>query len=727
VVGDPKQSIYRFRGADVSLFTQTRNEIKLHGGEEVILDTNFRSDPELIVFFNHVFSHLMSQDEEVPNYYEPVKAKSKDTNSEVVIEWIRVPQKKELTEDLSSHEAEAMMIAKHIEQLSKEGIPYKDMTILLRKMTHVKVYEQALAEVGIPFYVVKGRGFYDRQEVLDILHFLRILVQPNDRLAWAGVLRSPFCGVSDETILRIAMDAKWEGQIQDWLTQIQVTKAEQRKLQQLAALLDRVELWLGQLPVADLIEYLIEESGYEEVLWATSIGKQATANVKKLIYQANELTGLPAVSISAFLEWVEQVSLSQQDETEASIESEDSPSVKIMTIHQAKGLEFPIVYLPGLSDTPRQNHSLLHIHPKWGLVVQMQDEKGETIETEHFKQVQADEKRLQWEESVRLFYVALTRAEKRLILSGSATPLKGLLDQNYQWSTWLDGVIGYHHIDEQEGIWSFDSEHLPIRVHLNFENTVKSTSIHTISKEDIFNQYIAGKLKEEPLSIHIDLFQEKRVTPHLVAVNVTKWKQLVNCPRKFYYQEIIGIPEIMKDEEIKILSPNEKRKLPPTLKGQLVHQICEWLMDPDVSINELPVLIEKACDQFQLTSYDYPFIKGEMDPYLQRFIQSSLYQEKRKWKKIWREWDFTEEIAGLRISGQIDLMVQDQMDHWQLFDYKTDRISIQEVEQTALEYEPQLQLYILAFQQKMGFIPEQATLYFLEPDQFYSFSVTKSG
>ncbi|SEM72773.1 UvrD-helicase domain-containing protein [Lihuaxuella thermophila] len=725
VVGDPKQSIYRFRGADVSLFHRTRMEILASGGQEVALTANFRSHPELISFYNHFFGRLMAKEKESPNYYQPVQSREDQTRPEVVVEYLAVPHKKEdLPPGWDRRDAEAQMVAKHIAGMMEAGTPARDIALLFRAMTHVKKYERELAKWNIPFHIVKGRGFYDRQEIADLLHFLRVLVEPENRLALAGVLRSPFCGISDETLLRISLENQWQVSAKDWAELPGLPEEERSKLYQFHHLWTRAGEWVGALKVADLMERMLEESGYRYLMWAAPEGKQAVANLKKLIRQARSMRGLAAYSVPEYLERMDLLMRDQQAETEASVESEHSDSVKLMTIHQSKGLEFPVVYVADLSYANTERHGAVRIDAEAGLVVVMKDERGESVELSRWKQAVERNRRLEWEESVRLLYVACTRAESRLVLCGAVEPLKEgkSIREVTKWSQWLDGILDYRKIDWEERRWSFSEHCLPIRVHAD----LAEDEIPTDSMETPLDRYLAGELAtergeggKEPL----EFLKPRGYTEHdLLEISVTDWKKLVNCPRKYFYQHVLGLPQLTEEE------PEDRGYagmpvLSPTVKGRVVHRLIELLSKPENRTFSWEKIAQNVWNEFSLPRSVQKAAEAEVRPYIGNFLNSRVYAGINR-EEPRTEQEFAVNLGGLQVIGVIDCLLPHPNGTWEIIDYKTDQISVSEVEEAAMEYKPQLELYVLSAKRMWNLIPEKATLYFLKPDREYTFTVT---
>ncbi|MGA9174038.1 MAG: UvrD-helicase domain-containing protein, partial [Thermoactinomyces sp.] len=546
VVGDPKQSIYRFRGADVSLFQRTRAEMESRSlGNTHLLSNNFRSDPELISFINFVFSRIMDKDRSSPNYFQPLKAKREAEATEAVVEWLKVPEKEELPPGLTEREAEAYLVAKRIKQMIdvENSARPAEIALLLRTMTHVKTWEQALRRMGIPCYVVKGRGFFEQQEVKDMLALLQLLIDPADHHAWAVVLRSPFCGVTDATITKIALFQSWKGTVFDWSRIEELDDGERQKLSFLGAFLKRMKARIGTVRIGDLLEASIQESGYLTVMWATDGGQQAAANLKKLIEQARGLKGFDAFSIPAYLDWVRKRAEEQARETEAAIEPEHGDSVKIMTIHQAKGLEFPVVFLPDLHSAPQNRFPGCWVDEKIGLVSLLWDEKGLKFEPVRYQEAKERNRQLEWEESVRLFYVAVTRAEKRLILSGLLKASKEA--ETTKWNEWLTGVLWLEKLDRERGEWRFSPDCLPIRL-LELEEMREEKRGE---KESILDALLSGETDpcrlpawdDQDLSL---LKMETWDGRDGLEISVTHWKSLFNCPRRYYYGTVMGIPDV---------------------------------------------------------------------------------------------------------------------------------------------------------------------------------------
>lgn len=417
VVGDPKQSIYLFREADVAQFRRTRDTIEQDlGGETIALDVNFRSTSAVVGFTNAVFGALMAEcDRPWEFLYEPLTPSR--TNDAGSVEVLLCPKVKDRA---AGRRTEAEMAAKKIraivEQREKpvyrdgESRPagYGDIVVLLERRTNLAYYEWALERYGIPYRVHAGPGFYERQEVYDLYNILRFLVNDLDDVALYGLLRSPYFGFSDARLFSIAGPGTslWE-------------RLEQSGDPDAAAAATTLRGWLSvarRLPPARLIRRIVDTSGIAVVFGGTAGGEQAAANVEKLIAIAREVSSTLADLVGELERSIDD----GQREGDAPLDLVASDAVSIMTVHAAKGLEFPVVVVPDLAETPRANGATIMVEDGLRLGVKIPNPANdhEREETPILRVLKAEYRQKEEAEQKRLFYVAATRARDHLILCG---------------------------------------------------------------------------------------------------------------------------------------------------------------------------------------------------------------------------------------------------------------------------------------------------------------------
>lgn len=707
VVGDPKQSIYRFRGADVYLFTQTQQEIEQKGSKSFYLSTNYRSRPELVDFFNVFFTKMFDGNPHSNNHYQSIRAGREEKEKIPSLHLLKVSTSSEeikQSKKKQSSQQEAKFIAKRI-SMERSKYSYGEVVILLRAMTHANTYAQALKEAGIPFRVGKGSSLYQKQEIIDVLYLLTTLVEPSVS-AWAGVLRSPFCGLSEAGITQIALLTKWEGSWRDWFQSEEFSDHDRVRLQYFSNFYQRLERRTGLYTVPELIDWLLEESDYESICWGLPDGNQMIANLRKWLRQCHDLTGMELISLEAFLTYMKKLQLVAIDESEANLFVENEEAVRIMTIHQAKGLEFPVVYLPDL-DRKWKHPKDFVIHPHYGLIYKFSKEgRWEDAET-------LDDK-LDWEETERLWYVAVTRAEEKCmicVLEGKEEKKEFKAKLPVSYKEWLYSLIPWESVPD-EGSFLLEES---IEIYVNQKPLQQKHG-------DAVEQTEERNVIELPTAIQPFHFRDVDGIP----INVTEWKRLVQCPRQYFYRQELGMSmrliDSMENDWIELESSVEefppKYKISPQEKGQMVHFLCEKTIGKEDLWNQEDWLLHLA-KNFQRPVEDLFYLKKELERMRKYFMESRVYQCKQVAKQIWTEHPFTFQRSSFLISGQIDLLIQYEDGHFELIDFKTDRMVQDDLLRKYEEYLPQLQLYSLAVRKLWGVAPSQVSLFFLDINEEY--------
>jgi ATP-dependent helicase/nuclease subunit A len=703
VVGDSKQSIYRFRGADVSLFADLREEWLEQGGQEVRLVDNFRSTHGVVRVVNRLFSKL------IPSFH-PARSHREEQEGPPVEIWLYSPTDRK--EDPLEAEAEA--VADRIARLLQEGTEPGAIAVLFQAMTHVKTFEGALSQRGIPFQVVKGRGFFDRQEVWDCIHLLQLLTDPEDSLSWVGVLRSPLCALSDETLLRLTRMEDWVQQPDRWLEWIAEPAVERAKLARLLDLWNRWRQWAGRVPVSELMERMVRESEVREIWATTPDGYQAIANINQLIRLARQWEGAAAFSLTAWLDWLQGLIRRQTAETEAPLAPSDQNRVSLMTIHQSKGLEFPVVFLPDISRKPVSEWGEARVDRQWGLVLKVPDPSGYWKETDRWVRWRRQEAEKQRAESARLFYVAATRAERKLILSGipqeykeKETPLSA-----DTWSKWLDAILGYDRINWEKGMWTFpDEEGLSLAVYTYGEPKQTIPSDRKV--------FLPRSSLSEPPACRWE--PRGWTDADRLEVSVTELTVLANCPRRYFFAQVLAMPE---GEATAF--PREGPgtvPIPATVRGELVHRLLETMHQPPRSDADWIPTLRRMLAEWDFSPGRQESAVQALRPLVHTYIRSRYCQEGQTMAHILREAPFVLEKNGIKMTGTVDRLHCTHTGRWELVDWKTNDVEADEVDRLANDYLPQLQLYAIAVREQWGIPLDQVSLFFLKPDREVTFTV----
>lgn len=441
IVGDPKQSIYLFRNADVSRFKEAQNRILVDcEGRLTNLDVSFRSSREVIGLVNFLFSSIFASTQKPWEFgYEPLAVSPSRQGCDGSIR-ILFPPKGETKGSLTDQkEIEAGMVAEMIHQMvscqdtwitdssgKKRPVTYGDIAILLERRTYLTQYMLALSRQDTPFYVHGGIGFYSRQEMYDIFNLLSFLLRPYDDAALLGTLRSPYMGLSDPVIHAIkTMKGLSRGttlyrRLQRYITD----KPDDPAIDTLRRAENLLDHWLsctGRIPLSGLIRKIFVESGILTVYGALPMGEQQVANLEKLIRIIRNRSESGMYDLSDLVSDLTNSITAEEREGEAALDTLAQTSVNIMTVHAAKGLEFPVVVLPDMgSSREGRSGSILagdQVHLV-GVKIPNPDHEYEIDETPVYRGLSLIQKEKEAAERKRLFYVGVTRARDHLILCG---------------------------------------------------------------------------------------------------------------------------------------------------------------------------------------------------------------------------------------------------------------------------------------------------------------------
>ena len=444
LVGDAKQSIYRFRGADPGVFARLRDELPAAG--RLPLTKNFRSRPEILRFVNALFAPAMEGYEPL----EPPPGAPLESPGGPHVEFLlpAVP----LTPDgkkagaAACREVEARWIAARVRELLDGGPCVRvkgeqdrrpvpgDVCLLFRALTDVKLYEDALREVGIECYLAGGKSFFAQQEVQDLVHLLLWLDDPDDTLSLAGVLRSPLCGLSDDTLFALTDDARPQADgsavapapltaavLSD--DSFGLSPEQTERLTHARAVLRDLLACRSRLGPGGLLERAVDRFGYDGGVLLEFLGERKLANLRKLLRMARDADAAPDGGLRGFAARLLESVKETLNEDEAATVTRDPNVVTLMTVHGAKGLEFPIVVACDLDRKPQSLTVTGTLDPELGPIVPLTHQHGEEVKDPGAEIWKAREALAEEAEVVRVFYVAATRAADRLILS-AARPLK---------------------------------------------------------------------------------------------------------------------------------------------------------------------------------------------------------------------------------------------------------------------------------------------------------------
>lgn len=661
IVGDPKQSIYGFRGGDLEVFYRAMEDIAGEDKSKLIeLDENYRTSENIMNFINSLFGNLMGD-----NYgrLRPNVASKLDFEVEVLEDKeLEIPASQSMA--TYSREFEADLIGRRIRKLVDEGFcQYRDIALLFRAKTRNCIYEAGLEKYEIPYYNISASGLFEKWEIVDLINAFKSFLNPKDLVSNVGFLRSPMMGLTDEDLYLLMRE---EGSIVERLEKLVIGgQAEDGELIQ--ACLDIYKYLFKakyQLNNYEFLNELIEITNYREILLLLDGGKQRYANLDKLLeiflsYEENHMGENYDI-----LEYIEE--LRSRELAEASVISESDNSVKILTIHKAKGLEFPVVILPEMSLGDFRDNKFINYNRKLGLGLNIPNYKA------NFKLIlEADEEK-ERQEDLRILYVAMTRAENLLILGNQG------------------GNRGFKKV---------------IKDYLIGEDIRFIKEIDVINYDKSDQQYIA-----EDLTLDGDLYPKNILEfsdynrEKIYSFTISQFMKFRNCQREYFLDHVLKLGRSLdvtcQENELKKDSSN---LISPLDRGNIVHRFCELYrlgLDEDV-------LLEKISKQFSL---DFSLVRKEVGHYLKNYLKS--YEE---YGEEYREREFNIKIENARFTGIIDRIniVDGEIE---IIDYKTNRLVNKDI--LYQQYKDQLRFYAYTvahiFKQKVG----SAKLHLLETGEY---------
>ncbi|MBX7105834.1 MAG: UvrD-helicase domain-containing protein [Gemmataceae bacterium] len=425
-VGDSKQSIYRFRGADVTLFNGLCERVPEAGRQQ--LTVNFRSQPAILDFVNALVGPAMTG-------YEPLKPAVPAISPDPCVEFLWTPHAGNA--DVNRRLA-AAALAHRLRELIDRKAPIAsdwprggkprpravrpgDVVLLFRSMTSVMYYEQALEDAKLDYYVVGGTAFYSRQEVYDWLDMFRVIESPLDSLSLAGVLRSPFVGLSDDAVYRLARDPRGlHAALRDPATRESLPGGDRGPAERIATLLPQWRDQKDRVPIAELFRRVLADTGYDAALMYESLPGRKLANLWKLLDLARQFDAAGGFTLSGFVQRLaELVDIPPKEQQAATQPAEATHVIRLMSIHQAKGLEFPVVVLPEFTAKSQSTSARAAWHPKFGCVANPPKEDPPVFPPFPYELWKRCENQADAEEALRVLYVATTRAMDYLLITGA--------------------------------------------------------------------------------------------------------------------------------------------------------------------------------------------------------------------------------------------------------------------------------------------------------------------
>lgn len=763
MVGDVKQSIYKFRQARPELFLEKYDKYILAEDESNIctentkiqLFQNFRSRKNILDITNIIFDNIMSKKLGDIEYDEKeflncgAKYDKPDENmdiagkveldiidlseeTEVGVDDPVDPEKQEETdrEILEKTEIEARFVAGRIKKLinsnyyifdKKQGyrkVTYKDIVILLRTTANTAlVYERELNKLELPVFSDSSSNYFETEEIQVILAVLKIIDNPNSDIPLVTVLRSEIGGFTDNELVEIRLASKNTTYYQA-LREIENSNEPSKLKDKVISFLKMLETWRRSqeyLGLDELIWHIYESTNYYDIVNSRPNGEMKTANLKLLFEKAKDYEKASFKGLYNFINYIDKISKSSGDAGAAKLIGENDNVIRIMSIHKSKGLEFPVVFLCGtgknFNTMDLKQNVLLHQDMGFGpkFIDYERKIKYDTLAKEAIK-VKSQNEMLS--EEMRLLYVALTRAKEKLIITGYDKDMqKSILQKSNvaKENNKLDIVSirkSKSYLDWLELVYLNNNLKDLLKINLYNKDIEENETSKKEIKDDIWNRKIEKSKIEEInnlLNWKYKYLESTKIEGKASVTDIAKGK-------KKELAEITKKPKFL----------NEKVKLSRAEIGTLVHLVMQKLdFSKEYNKEEINELIQNLIAKDIITENEAKYIDTNK---ILEFTKSDLYKDLQNAKEVHKEKPFyiylsSKEIykndtdENILVQGIIDLYYINKEDKLILVDYKTDYVEKGSENELIDKYRGQLEIYMKALEQALNKKVEAVYIY----------------
>ena len=741
MVGDVKQSIYRFRQARPELFLEKYNKYKQKNEKEesenlkIKLFKNFRSRKTILDITNLIFENIMSKEfgdidyneQEYLNYGANYAEGKEEPKTQIyMLDMQDGDELEEESEDkfIEKEEIEAKFVAKKIREIvdSKElvwdkkqnkyrEVMYKDIVVLLRSTSVLApIYEKEIMSLNIPVFSDTSSQYLDSIEISTIMSLLKIIDNPMQDIPLVTVLRSPIFNFSDNELVEIRLcDKKSQFYVALRKSLVQVNDRLKSKIEDFLNKIEEFKQYEKEKPLNEFIWKIYIETGYYDYVTLMQNGKQRRENLKLLFEKAKQYEKASFKGLFHFINFIERMKLGSQDMGAAKIIGENEDVVRIMSIHKSKGLEFPIVFLSstGKKFNLRDLNGKILLHQDLGIGPEyINYERKISYSTMAKEAIKLISKRESLSEEMRVLYVALTRAKEKLIITGISNNAKKDIERKKE-------LLNIYGNEIQISLLEDCKNYLDWIMYVQLkENPVELIDfyIQNVSDIDIEEKEEENQDKLKEIEYRMNGKWSKEIAEKL------EWKYtrkgLTNIPTKMSVTQIKRINERKEEKEKIDTVPNfmkEEIEITSARKGTLMH-LCIQKMDEnkEYSITDIKEFIRDLEERYIITKKEAMNIPIKK---LYEYTKTKLWKELKEAKQIKKEEPFyieipaneimeTEDNEKILVQGIIDLYYINKNDELTLVDYKTDYVKSKE--ELVNKYRTQINLYAKALEKALG-------------------------
>ena len=694
VVGDAKQSIYRFRRADVVQMNHLRDRMEQAGGRAVSLVQNFRSQQAIVSWVNHLFQHWMEQDREQSGkdgyfqaHYEAMSPRwSGDTGApfgprvwaladmvvEGPIDAVRKQEAQELARLLRQMvdgrwQTLDRQTAEATGRETYRPVKFSDICILKPSRTALWILERELEAQDIPFRLESASLIFETQEIRDLFNCLKAIDDPADQVATVAALRSLAFGCSDVDLVR----HYYRGGRFDYL-QLSGDHGYSPVREALEALrtLHGARLWES---TGALIDRFVRERGFMEAASGHPRMREQWRRYRFMVEQARQFAAAGGTSLRSFLQWVEDQMSERVRVTEAPVPEADEEAVRVMTVHAAKGLEFPVVVLTGINSEHSGRQDAVLFDRKQGLVEVALGPRNSRFVTAGYEQLAARERQMSAAEYTRLMYVATTRARDHLVLSLRRTEKGGPKSPA--------GAMAAH-LEAAPALWE----------------PVELASLSDAPEQDAVADDRQDGEGETPVA-------------HTLAARegwAARREQLLDDMGRPGFVAATALGSRERDDKDEAESPEPwRRGRGGTSVGRAVHAVLQ-----SINLATGDDIDDRA--QAQAAAEGIPNSARHVARLSRAAVDSDIVKRAVASGRFWREVPVATAIGGGSLHGFIDLLFA-EAGGLVVVDYKTDAVNAHETANAVLDYRLQGGAYAHAIRKVTGQEVKEVVFLYLQP------------
>ena len=718
-VGDVKQSIYGFRNARPELFIKKLKDYeKDENSIRINLSKNFRTDKDVISFNNFIFDRLMNKEDADIDYKNDGHRLNPDKNFNIKKPKVRL-------NILDSNVNEDEYIVKEIENIISMGMDYKDIAILVKQNSMAPLIENELKKAGIPYASDVSKDFFESVENDFFINILKYIKNPKDDISLLSNLRSEVFNFSEDELAIIALSSdkrffyqKFESYEKNYDDKLS------RKISDFSTIFTNFSYLLNILDLYDFANFVFEETGLYDFLKARDRGSERVKNVQAIIELMDDYDRNNSNSLFGFLSYVDKLKDQNSGDFKAARDLSDEENlVRIMTIHKSKGLEFPCVILHGAGHKfyNKKSGSDMLLDRDLGIGLKLVDwENRVKISTLRRELIDKKDKINGLKEEMRVLYVALTRAEKRISIVGNIDFDKSYLEKIYEKDSYLDlnsymdwilkallddNIMNdYINLDFKMDVFKDGILKIDHISNIEENKSSKDRNIEGIFSDKFFSSKIYDEIKE----VYDFDYKNKENINKSLKKSVTEIAKNYDLSDRGY--EKSSFDDKIQDYDFR--RPNfedKEQKLKPTEKGSFIHKLFQELRVKEYDKKELEDAIENLAylgrinkDYLSYINYDNIFY----------FFNSQIVKKlMAKNPNIRKEESFLKKIDNFYVNGQIDIMFE-YKDEIVLMDFKTDSVKREGF------YDRQLEIYKEAIEEALGKKVTQSFIYWYNFKEF---------